>query len=277
MRLFALLVLAAGARGACSGMCSSVVPHSGWTCDEFVQYFGPTTQSSQGVTPDCTQMQSMMSCDCTGYEGSAVEADSVPTQATYGNRASFDSRATNADCTMRSRGIIASKNTGAPVRVVNAGAISPLVMLLGTGSIEAKEEAAEALRSLAHNNPSNQLAIATGLVALLGTGTAEGQEQVSVAPLKHLKFACRRSAAAPCNSCWRMPCVVAGDQDADQVCRASRQSHGHLGGRGSPATHWAAVRAARTPFGLMPNTLMSISSLPFLLARWQHTHQLHTR
>ena len=43
----------------------------------------------------------------------------------------------------------------------------------------AEEEAAEALRSLAHNNPSNQLAIATGLVALLGTGTAEGQEQVT--------------------------------------------------------------------------------------------------
>ena len=36
-----------------------------------------------------------------------------------------------------------------------------------------------ALSCLAHNDPSNQLAIATGLVALLGSGTAEAQEQVT--------------------------------------------------------------------------------------------------
>ena len=35
---------------------------------------------------------------------------------------------------------LAANNPGAPVRIVNAGAISPLVALLGTGSIEAKEE-----------------------------------------------------------------------------------------------------------------------------------------
>ena len=36
-----------------------------------------------------------------------------------------------------------------------------------------------ALTCLAHNNPSNQLAIASGLVGLLGSGTAEAQEQVT--------------------------------------------------------------------------------------------------
>ena len=75
--------------------------------------------------------------------------------------------------------MLATNNNGAPVRVVNAGAISPLVMLLGMGSMKAKEEAVGALSCLAHNDPSNQLAIATGLVALLGQGTAEGQEHVT--------------------------------------------------------------------------------------------------
>ncbi len=74
---------------------------------------------------------------------------------------------------------LALRHPGAPVRIVNAGAISPLVALLGNGSIAAKEEAVGALSQLAHNDPSNQLAIATGLVALLGSGSAEGQEHVT--------------------------------------------------------------------------------------------------
>ena len=65
------------------------------------------------------------------------------------------------------------------MRIVNAGAISPLVALLGTGTIAAKEEAVLALTCLAQNDLSNQLAIATGLVALLGSGSAEAQEQVT--------------------------------------------------------------------------------------------------
>ena len=60
---------------------------------------------------------------------------------------------------------------------MNAGAISPLVALLGTGTIAAKEEAVLALTCLAQNDLSNQLA--TGLVALLGSGSAEAQEQVT--------------------------------------------------------------------------------------------------
>ena len=74
---------------------------------------------------------------------------------------------------------LAKSHPGAPVRIVNAGAISPLVALLGYGSIAAKEEAVGALSQLAHNDKSNQLAIATGLVALLGSGSAEGQEHVT--------------------------------------------------------------------------------------------------
>ena len=70
------------------------------------------------------------------------------------------------------------KHDGAPQRVVNAGAISPLVALLGTGELETKEEAAGALHLLAVNR-SNQLAIAIGLVALLGTGSEDSQEHVT--------------------------------------------------------------------------------------------------
>ena len=74
---------------------------------------------------------------------------------------------------------LAENNPGAPVRVVNAGAISPLVTLLGTGSLNAKSEAAGALATLAKSYKGAQLAIATGLVALLGSGTAEAQEHVT--------------------------------------------------------------------------------------------------
>lgn len=64
----------------------------------------------------------------------------------------------------------------APLRTVNAGAISPLVELLANGEKAAKEEAMGALLCLAFKEPSNQLAIATGLVALVGVGSCESQE-----------------------------------------------------------------------------------------------------
>ena len=74
---------------------------------------------------------------------------------------------------------LAEHNDGAPVRVVNAGGISPLVALLGSGTLEAKAEAVGALSCLARHDFASQLAIATGLVALLGTGSAEAQEHVT--------------------------------------------------------------------------------------------------
>ena len=67
-------------------------------------------------------------------------------------------------------GDLASTSAGAPVRIVNAGAISPLVALASSpsASSETQGEAALALSCLAKDDTSNQLAIATGLVALLG-------------------------------------------------------------------------------------------------------------
>ena len=75
---------------------------------------------------------------------------------------------------------LAVRNPGAPVIIVNAGAISPLVSLVSTGITECKKEAAGALSTLAFNNASNQLAIATGLVALLNLGSSEAQEHVTL-------------------------------------------------------------------------------------------------
>ena len=91
---------------------------------------------------------------------------------------------------------LARENSGASVRIVNAGAISPLVALLGTGSPEAKEEAVSALSCLAENDESNQLAIATGLVALLGLGQAEAQERLKVMVADFAKATDMRTAIA---------------------------------------------------------------------------------
>jgi len=76
---------------------------------------------------------------------------------------------------------LAGTSKGAPVRIVNAGAISPLVSLLGqekNTSEVAREAAVGALSVLAENDPSNQLAIATGLVALLGLEPDEAKEHL---------------------------------------------------------------------------------------------------
>jgi vacuolar protein 8 len=92
----------------------------------------------------------------------------------------------------------------APVRIVNAGAISPLVALLGSGSLGAKEEAVGALTCLANNDTSNQLAIATGLVALLGSGSAEGQVHVTQMLIKFAETADNRAAIAKAGAILRL-------------------------------------------------------------------------
>ena len=99
---------------------------------------------------------------------------------------------------------LAHNDPGAPIIVVNAGAISPLVMLLSTGVNEAKREAAGALSTLALNNPSNQLAIATGLVALLGSGSAEAQEHVTLLLLTLASDADNRVAVAKAGAVQRL-------------------------------------------------------------------------
>ena len=95
-------------------------------------------------------------------------------------------------------------NSGAPIIIVNAGAISPLVTLLSTGVSEAKREAAGALSTLALNEPSNQLAIATGLVALLGSGSAEAQEHVTSLLLSLATDADNRVAIAKAGAVQRL-------------------------------------------------------------------------
>lgn len=75
---------------------------------------------------------------------------------------------------------LAHDHPGAPVVIVNAGAISPLVTVLSNGKTdEGRNEAAKTLATLANSGPANQLAIAIGLVALLGVGTDQAQEYVT--------------------------------------------------------------------------------------------------
>lgn len=75
---------------------------------------------------------------------------------------------------------LAQDHAGAPVVIVNAGAISPLVTVLSNGKThEGRQEAAKTLQTLANSGAANQLAIAVGLVALLGVGTDEAQEYVT--------------------------------------------------------------------------------------------------
>ena len=69
---------------------------------------------------------------------------------------------------------------GAPIVIVNAGAISPLVSVLSNGKTDVgRNQAAKTLHTLANSGPANQLAIAIGLVALLGVGSDQAQEYVT--------------------------------------------------------------------------------------------------
>ena len=61
-----------------------------------------------------------------------------------------------------------------------------------------------ALSTLAFNNPSNQLAIATGLVALLGTGNAEAQEHVTMLMLSLMVDPDNRLAIAKAGAVKRL-------------------------------------------------------------------------
>ena len=93
---------------------------------------------------------------------------------------------------------LARVELGAPVVVVNAGAISPLVALLTSSSSEVKQSAADALSMLSFKGPSTQLAIASGLVMLIGQGSANSQEQATqlLLHLSHDPVNCRAVARA---------------------------------------------------------------------------------
>ena len=93
---------------------------------------------------------------------------------------------------------LARIEVGAPVVVVNAGAISPLVALLTSPSTEVKQSAADALSMLSFKGPSTQLAIASGLVQLIGQGSADSQEQATqlLLHLSHDPVNCKAVAKA---------------------------------------------------------------------------------
>jgi vacuolar protein 8 len=114
---------------------------------------------------------------------------------------------------------LATSDPGAPVIIVNAGAISPLVMLVSCGKTECKKEAAGALSTLAFNNPSNQLAIATGCVALLGCGSAEAQEHVTLLLLSLASDADNRKAIAKAGAVARLVAQLRGeDKEMGEHC-----------------------------------------------------------
>ena len=75
---------------------------------------------------------------------------------------------------------LARCHPGAAAKVVNAGAIAPLVILAGQPrAAEAKAAAVSALACLAEQDASNRLAIATGLVTLQRLPPDESKAQVS--------------------------------------------------------------------------------------------------
>ena len=114
---------------------------------------------------------------------------------------------------------LATSDPGAPVIIVNAGAISPLVMLVSCGKTECKKEAAGALSTLAFNNPSNQLAIATGCVALIGCGSAEAQEHVTLLLLSLASDADNRKAIAKAGAVARLVAQLRGeDKEMGEHC-----------------------------------------------------------
>ena len=71
------------------------------------------------------------------------------------------------------------RHSGAAARVVNAGAIAPLVALLANGPVEARPTTIGALVCLSEHDTSNRLAIATGLVSLRRLPSEEAKEAVS--------------------------------------------------------------------------------------------------
>ena len=74
---------------------------------------------------------------------------------------------------------IAVSNQGAAARVVNAGAIAPLITLLGSGPLHAKDSAVGVLSCLAQSDASYRLAVATGLVTLQRLAPEQAKEQVN--------------------------------------------------------------------------------------------------
>ena len=76
---------------------------------------------------------------------------------------------------------LATDHAGATKRVIDSGAISPLVALLGAGSGETSAAAEQTLTYLASHDKEGQCGpqIATGLVSMLATGGIESRVRVT--------------------------------------------------------------------------------------------------
>ena len=129
----------------------------------------------------------------------------------------------------------------APLRTLNAGAISPLVDLLANGSLAAKEQAMGALLCLAYKEPSNQLAIATGLVALVGVGSCDSQE---FATRMLLEFATRPSNRKAIAEAGAVKLLVAQLRGASSSSPSSSSSTAAGAGAGAGATSLRARELA---------------------------------
>jgi hypothetical protein len=117
---------------------------------------------------------------------------------------------------------LSSKNPGSPVIIVNAGAISPLVLLLSAAGPSVQKEASKALANLSLNSTSTQLAIATGLVALLGVGTCNTQECVTSLLLLLVADTQNRMAIAKADAIPRLVLQIRG---ADRTISVKAQEH----------------------------------------------------
>ena len=112
---------------------------------------------------------------------------------------------------------LAKNNEGAPGRIVNAGGISPLVALMGRAPEDVYEEAVGALSCLAHNDPSNQLAIATGLVALL-CSAPDAPDPAEKLPAMVAQFAAAtdmRAVILEAGDAVRAVCLALGEGEGD--------------------------------------------------------------
>jgi vacuolar protein 8 len=111
---------------------------------------------------------------------------------------------------------LAKNNEGAPGRIVNAGGISPLVALMGRAPEDVYEEAVGALSCLAHNDPSNQLAIATGLVALCSAPDAPDSAEKLTAMVAHFAAATdMRAVILEAGDAVRAVCLALGEGEGD--------------------------------------------------------------
>ena len=93
--------------------------------------------------------------------------------------------------------LAADQPDSAPVLILNAGALLPLVKMLSSGVAEARKEASGVLSTLAMNSKETQLAIAIGLAAQIGGGGGGGSsaDDAGASDSAAWQFACMPHAS----------------------------------------------------------------------------------